>query len=256
MIVHTRGLAADNFIDPDRGEFLVLNKGDAFAIELPEMGAIVPVFEKSTKNKHLRAVHRRILLSRYISAMKINRHGQVKILSIDEITRLFQEGLTTDRDRALFGICFFTGCRISESCSLFTEDVYGASGSVRAKLTLRKGNTKGKLKTRSIPVRPELMTLLKTHHLQAGHRYLFPGRWRRGHIHPDSAALILRAAFERLAIEGASTHSFRRTALTRLSNAGVPLRVIQEISGHETLAALQKYLEVTERQVEDATAAL
>jgi len=44
--------------------------------------------------------------------------------------------------------------------------------------------------------------------------------------------------------------------LTRLSNAGVPLRVIQEISGHETLAALQKYLEVTERQVEDAIAAL
>ena len=216
----------------------------------------MPVFEKGTKNKRLRAVYRKIAVSRYINEMKINRHGQAKILSVDEITRLFQEGLTTDRDRALFGVCFFTGCRISESCSLFTDDVYGAGGSIRAKLTLRKGNTKGKLKTRSIPVRPELISLLRTHHPKSGNRYLFPGRWGRGHIHPDSAALILRTALERLAIEGASTHSFRRTALTRLSNAGVPLRVIQEISGHETLAALQKYLEVTERQVEDAIAAL
>ena len=216
----------------------------------------MPVFEKSTKNKRLRAVHRKINLSRYSRAMKVNRHGQAKILSTEEITRLFQEGLATDRDRALFGVCFFTGCRISESCSLFTEDVYGANGSVRAKLTLRKGNTKGKLKTRSIPVRPELIALLRTHYPKAGNHYLFPGRWGRGHIHPDSAALILREAFERLAIEGASTHSFRRTALTRLSNAGVPLRVIQEISGHDTLAALQRYLEVTERQVEEAIAAL
>lgn len=184
--------------------------------------------------------------------MKVNRHGQAKILSVEEINQLFEVGLTSDRDRALFGICFFTGCRISEACSLLTQDVYGASGSVRTKLTLRKGNTKGKLKTRSIPVRSELVGLLTTHHLHAGKRYLFPGRHGRGHIHPDSAALILREAFAELAIEGASTHSFRRTALTRLSNAGVPLRVIQEISGHETLSALQKYLEVTEQQVVDA----
>jgi integrase/recombinase XerD len=105
-------------------------------------------------------------------------------------------------------------------------------------------------------VRSELVDLLTRHHPQAGKRYLFPGRHGRGHIHPDSAALILREAFAESAIEGASTHSFRRTALTRLSNAGVPLRVIQEISGHETLSALQKYLEVMEQQVMDAIASL
>jgi integrase/recombinase XerD len=188
--------------------------------------------------------------------MKVNRHGQAKILSTQDITRLFENGLTTDHHRVLFAVCFFTGCRIAESCSLLTADVYGANGSVRPRLTLRKSNTKGKLKTRSIPVRPELLALLETHQPKAGKRYLFPGRWGRGHIHPDSASAILREAFEGLGIEGASTHSFRRTALTRLSNAGVPLRVIQEISGHETLSALQKYLEVTEQQVVDAIATL
>jgi hypothetical protein len=32
--------------------------------------------------------------------------------------------------------------------------------------------------------------------------------------------------------------------------------LIQEVSGHETLTALQKYLEVREQQVEDAIARL
>ena len=44
----------------------------------------------------------------------------------------------------------------------------------------------------------------------------------------------------------------RRTALTRLHQQGVPLRIIQEISGHKSLATLQKYLEVTESEKENA----
>jgi len=36
----------------------------------------------------------------------------------------------------------------------------------------------------------------------------------------------------------------------------VPLRHIQEISGHSSLASLQKYLEVSEEQKEEAIAVL
>jgi len=39
-------------------------------------------------------------------------------------------------------------------------------------------------------------------------------------------------------------------------NLGIPLRVIQEISGHESLAELQKYLEVSDEQLEQAIAQL
>jgi integrase/recombinase XerD len=66
----------------------------------------------------------------------------------------------------------------------------------------------------------------------------------------------LRKAFERAGIEGASTHSFRRTALTQMSNAGIPLRIIQEISGHSNLEQLQRYLEVLPDQVRGAVSAL
>ncbi|NEO17096.1 site-specific integrase [Moorena sp. SIO3F7] len=73
---------------------------------------------------------------------------------------------------------------------------------------------------------------------------------------PDAASWILREACERVGIEAVSTHSFRRTALTQLSNAGIPLRVIQEISGHQTLDELYKYLEVRPDQVRGAISAL
>ncbi|WP_313929986.1 hypothetical protein [Trichocoleus sp. FACHB-262] len=41
-----------------------------------------------------------------------------------------------------------------------------------------------------------------------------------------------------------------------MSSAEIPLRVIQEISGHRSLQALQRYLEVLELQLEGAIAAL
>jgi integrase/recombinase XerD len=69
-----------------------------------------------------------------------------------------------------------------------------------------------------------------------GAEYLFPGHHGRGRLARSSAYWLLdqALAYAGLEVLGISTHSFRRTALTNLSNAGVPLRVIQEISGHRS----------------------
>ena len=40
------------------------------------------------------------------------------------------------------------------------------------------------------------------------------------------------------------------------SNNGVPLRVIQKISGHNSLEILQKYLEITDEQILEAVEAI
>jgi integrase/recombinase XerD len=153
----------------------------------------------------------------------------------------------------------YTAARIAEACSMLTEDVYTPAGKVRPSVNIRKSATKGKLATRTIPVIEDLRSLLSVWQPHAGKIYLFPGRhpahhWR--HITSDSAARCLREACNRVGIEGASTHSFRRTALTQMSNAGIPLRVIQQVSGHRTLTELQKYLEVSDAQVRGAVSAL
>ena len=188
--------------------------------------------------------------------MKVDGHGQAKILNQEEIQLLFTQGLTNPRDRALFGICLYSACRIREACTLRISDVYQKKGQVRTDLTLRKGNTKGKLATRTIPVIEELRILLAQYYPTPRTWFMFPGRHGKGHIHPDSAARILRGACEKVGIDGVSTHSFRRTALTQMSNAGIPLRVIQQVSGHRNLEQLQKYLEVKPEQVRGAVSAL
>ena len=46
-----------------------------------------------------------ILSGRAYTLMKIEGHGQAAILTQAEIELLFNEGLQSDRDRALFGVC-------------------------------------------------------------------------------------------------------------------------------------------------------
>jgi integrase/recombinase XerD len=195
-------------------------------------------------------------------AMKIDRHGQAKILTVAEIQLLFNEGFTVDppRDRALFAICLYTACRISEAVTLNKRDVIDGKGRVRSEIIIRKGNTKGKLATRTIPAIEDLRSKLAAYTPRKNSIYLFPGneahRRADSHLHRDSALWVLRQACARVGLEGVSSHSFRRTALTQMSNAGIPLRVIQEISGHRTLDELYKYLEVRPEQVLGAVASL
>ena len=87
--------------------------------------------------------------------MKVAGNGQGKILTLEELRLLFTSGFLSPRDsreanrlrhRALFGICLFTGCRVSEALALQTTDIKGGT------LTFRKSTTKGKLKTRVVEI--------------------------------------------------------------------------------------------------------
>ena len=189
--------------------------------------------------------------------MKVDRHGRAKLLTHEEIRLLFAEGCKVNplRDRALFAVMLYTACRINEAVSLRVADAYGSQGRVRPELIIRKGTTKRKLATRTIPVIQELRVRLEAYRPPSWSQYLFPGRYG-GHLSPDTGSWLLREACRRVGIEGVSTHSFRRTALTQMSNAGIPLRVIQEVSGHRTLDELYKYLKVAPTQVRGAVASL
>lgn len=82
--------------------------------------------------------------------------------------------------------------------------------------------------------------------------FLFPGFGGKGCLSRSTGKEIFINACNRVDIVGAGTHSWRRTALTEMSRVGIPLRVIQKISGHQRLHNLQKYLEVSKEQVQEA----
>ncbi|MEO0644817.1 MAG: site-specific integrase [Cyanobacteria bacterium J06650_10] len=176
---------------------------------------------------------------------KSNRNGQAEIWGnqLDEVMSDLSPKM-----QVIFSICRYSGCRISEARQLKTSDLVGNC------IVFRKVTTKGKA-TRQVTIHPELSAVLDAADLpESG--YLFPGRSGMRPITRQACDKALRKVCDRINLEGHSTHSFRRTTLTSLSNRKVPLRVIQEISGHKSLQELQRYLEVSPQQVEDAITSL
>jgi integrase/recombinase XerD len=168
---------------------------------------------------------------------------QAKILGSKEIENVFKI-LETDRDKLIFALGLYTSMRIGEIIRLKQNQVFTDQG-IKNVLTVQR------LKKRrdvfdEIPVHPKLRLHLKQYrNIVRECEWLFPSSESiAGHIIRERAHQILSNAFDTLKIEGASTHSMRRTALTNMSRSGVPLRIIQKISGHANLGQLQEYLEV------------
>lgn len=168
---------------------------------------------------------------------------QASVLTPKQIGDVFKI-LETSRDRAMFGIGIYAGLRIGEIIRLQQDHVFTDDG-VRYKL---KVNTLKKRKTDwgDIPLHPKLRELLMDYKpTLKDDLWLFPsGESVAGHISRTRAHLILSNAFSTLSIEGARTHSLRRTCLTMMYRAGIPLPTIQSISRHESLTQLQRYLQV------------
>jgi integrase/recombinase XerD len=72
--------------------------------------------------------------------------------------------------------------------------------------------------------------------------WVFPGQAGQPLSVRGAQGAITKLA-EKVGIEGVSSHSFRRSALTAAHQAGLSLREVAEISGHHSLAALERYLD-------------
>ena len=196
-------------------------------------------------------------LSKYFMP-KINRCGQAAVLSRQEMARLFR-AIQSPSHRLIFAICRYTTERISAVLKLEILDVYDTKGKVRPIITFKGINRKGSRgkpgKTRQVPVHPRLKELLDGYEVTPLCKWLFPNPVDpTKHISRQAADEALRRACLKAGLgdAGVSTHTFRRTAITELANSGVQIRVIQEITGHASLAQLKTYIEVSEDQVKEA----
>lgn len=176
------------------------------------------------------------------ASAKVNGHGQAKILSDAELNELFEAGFQTLRDRALFAICLFTGCRISEALQLKAEMVTGQF------ITFTRETRKGKTGTQQVKILAALRFVLEDWQ-RSGEMpesgYLFKPRRgsKQRYMSRANADLILKEACERIGVEGASTHSFRRTHITKLRNKGYSPAQIQKRTGHKRRENLMHYFD-------------
>lgn len=179
--------------------------------------------------------------------MKVDRHGAS--ITIDEETRLNIRRYLPYKFQVFFDILYFTGCRISEATKIRWIDV------VDNTIVLRKGNTKGKSSTREIPVPTKLIENINK--LPNEGAFIFAGRSGQGHIHRTTATYHLDYACKKLGLQNQfSSHGYRRTAITRLHKNNIPLKVIMKVSGHTSLSALQRYIDVDDSEVVAAVKSL
>ena len=186
--------------------------------------------------------------------MKTNRFGQAAVLSSTQLDQLIA-ALPAKHHQVLAEVCRRTGCRISEGRQLQWQSIS------RTQITFPKTITKAKLKSRTIPQVPKLREVLaQWRHEWAvmngrepvNGDFVFPGRFAGQCLSSRAFMDALNVASHECGLQGVSSHSFRRSALTSAHNAGVPLSHLMALSGHESMSALQRYLHVTEDQKDQA----
>ncbi|WP_088891258.1 tyrosine-type recombinase/integrase [Leptolyngbya ohadii] len=173
---------------------------------------------------------------------KVNRNGQAAVLTDDQLAELFE---TLDQPhRLLFQICYHTAARVGEAVQLQRSDI------INGRILYRAKNTKTK-KTRDVIISPPLAQLLLDANLpQQG--CIFPGRNANEHMTTQAADLALRKACDYIGLKGVSTHSFRRSLLTKLHRAGYSLRTLQQITQHQDIGNLARYLDVEKEEADQA----
>ena len=196
---------------------------------------------------------------------KHHRHGQASILSDRDFLEI-KKNLESPRDRLIVDILNYTGERIGAVLKLQISDVYLSPSKgepnefVTFRAATRKADTKGARKTRQVPMHGELRLALAGYqsHLDLNSLWLFPGKDKTKPLTLQAFDLNLRRAVAqaKLTHKGISTHSFRRTLITRLHEKGCDIRLIQEITGHQDLKSLQRYVEVSPVRVREAIASL
>jgi integrase/recombinase XerD len=170
---------------------------------------------------------------------KESRKGQATPLSPAQIDSIL--ALAADRYRPIFAIAAFTGCRISEALKLKAQHVDLIGGTITFTET-KTGHD------RTVPISAKLRPHLEALDCGGPDSWLFPSPRTASHITRVSAADELRAVCESLGYVGVSTHSFRRSVATNLSDLGQPLKTIASLTGHRSLDQLARYIDVTPKQ--------
>jgi integrase len=174
---------------------------------------------------------------------------QAKILFNQQVDDLLLYASATRhpvRNRVIVLLSAKAGLRAGEIANLTWDMVVDAAGSVSAAIELRDWAAK-KGSGRMIPLHQDLRSALANLAATQGAVGPVIQSERRGAMTALSIVVWFNRAFLNIGLNGCSSHSGRRTFITRAARlvhkAGGSLRDVQLLAGHRSIQTTQRYID-------------
>lgn len=167
--------------------------------------------------------------------------GTPRPFTHEQIDRMLTSGAYA-KTRAMILIGYYQGFRVSSIARVHGRDVDLTSGTIR---TVAKGS-----KHLTLPLHPVVVELAQ--HMPADD-WWFPSKLEQGHVRSGTVTDAVRDAKRRAGITDPklTAHSLRHAFGTDLVDAGVDIRVIADLMGHESVATTQIYTGVSAERRRD-----
>jgi integrase/recombinase XerD len=150
------------------------------------------------------------------------------------------------RNRVIVLLSAKAGLRAGEIANLTWDMVLGPTSQISGVIELRDTAAK-KLSGRVIPMHPDLGCALENlRRVAVQSEYVVTSERGRA-MTPSSIVVWFNRAFKNVGLQGCSSHSGRRTFVTRAARlvhkAGGSLRDVQLLAGHRSIQTTQRYID-------------
>lgn len=154
-----------------------------------------------------------------------------------------KNGKNFQRDRLVLEVIYGSGLRISELIGLNTEDIEFADRIMR----VRGKGGKERIVPFGTPAQKLMEAWITARSITEGP--LFASERGAERLTVRTVHRIVMRAASRTGLYGVSPHTLRHCFATHMLERGAPLRVVQEMLGHESIATTQRYLSITTEQI-------
>ena len=158
------------------------------------------------------------------------------------------------RDETIIIISFYAGLRAKEIAALTLGNVFDETGAVREQFILSAEQSKGG-RTRTVYLNQRLRRALAEYGAGKQLDHLAQPLFRSqkgGHFSANTMCQMFLEIYKAVGLKDASSHSGRRTYITRLANKGVGVRLLAELAGHSHISTTQRYIDVNAEQLSEA----
>ena len=175
--------------------------------------------------------------------------AQAKTLTKEEIARVL-DFITTRkyaaRNRAMMLLTHLAGLRIGEVACLRWSDVMNLEGTVKDEIRLLPDMTKGR-HARTVFVNIRLREDLAAYAepgkcVNRSYPFFASQKSVKTGFSANSLAQTFALLYAGAGLEGASSHSGRRTFLTNLANKGTAIHILKTLAGHRSISTTAAYL--------------